>query len=43
MKWLFSGLELSLVDVEPGVVADFDTAEDLDRIHTRIDEAASTQ
>ncbi|AZL10656.1 MAG: molybdenum cofactor guanylyltransferase [Brevibacterium aurantiacum] len=43
VKWLFSGLELSLVDVEPGVVADFDTAEDLDRIHTRIDEAASTQ
>lgn len=41
VKWLFSGLEPSLVDVEPGVVADFDTADDLHRIHTRLDDEAA--
>lgn len=37
VKWLFSGLNLTLVDVEPGVVADFDTVADFDRIRTLSD------
>ncbi|GAA1549752.1 molybdenum cofactor guanylyltransferase [Brevibacterium picturae] len=37
VKLLFAGLEPTLVDVDPGIVADFDTAADLDRIHARID------
>lgn len=37
VKWLFTGLEPTLVDVEPGIVADFDTAEDLNRIQNQID------
>lgn len=35
VKWLFSGLAPTLVDVDPGVVVDFDTVEDLDDIHAR--------
>lgn len=34
VKWLFTGLEPTLVDVNPGIVADFDTAEDFDRVQT---------
>ncbi|HCG56143.1 MULTISPECIES: NTP transferase domain-containing protein [Brevibacterium] len=37
VKWLFSGLDPTLVDVDPGIVADFDTAAAFDRIRTRID------
>lgn len=36
VKWLFDEGEPTLVDVDPGVVADFDTVEDLDRIRARI-------
>ncbi|GAA1862447.1 molybdenum cofactor guanylyltransferase [Brevibacterium marinum] len=36
VKWLFSGLAPTLVDVDPSVVADFDTAADLDRIHFQL-------
>lgn len=35
VKWLFSGLAPTLVDVDPGVVVDFDTVEDLEGIHAR--------
>lgn len=38
VRLLFAGLEPTLVDVEPSVVADFDTAADLERIHARFDE-----
>lgn len=37
VRLLFAGLEPTLVDVEPSVVADFDTAADLERIHARFD------
>lgn len=34
VKWLFTGFNPILVDVDPGIVADFDTVADFDRIRT---------
>ena len=38
VRLLFAGLEPTLVDVDPSIVADFDTTADLERIHARFDE-----
>ena len=36
VRLLFSGLELTVVDVDPDVVSDFDTAAELEAIRTRL-------
>ncbi|MDN5833606.1 molybdenum cofactor guanylyltransferase [Brevibacterium sp.] len=37
VRHLYAGVETIRVDVAPGIIADFDTAEEFDRIRTRFD------